>query len=178
MQPRTLDQVISSLGSVYDPQIQAVQAQQAQLPQQLQNDEQSLQGQQTQAFDNILQGARRRGTGVAFGGIPLGEQAQYTSTSYLPALANLRSTYANKGLSLTDAINQINERRATQGQSIYEGERNFAEQQRQFNAQQAAAAKASNFSPSLGRANPQPAAKPASGITPDQQNAYNDVQNL
>jgi hypothetical protein len=160
---QTLDQVIASLGSIYDPQIQNVQAQQAQLPQQLQNDESALQGQQTQAFDNILQGARRRGTGVAFGGIPLGEQAQYNATTYMPAAANLRSTYANKGLSLQDAINQINERRTSTGNQIYQfgvqqdlAERQFQEQQRQFNEQQAAAARAAaasaagGFSPTYG----------------------------
>jgi hypothetical protein len=138
MQPRTLDQVIASLSSVYDPQVQNIQAQQAQLPQQLQTDESALAGKQTQAFGDILSGARRRGTGVAFGGIPLGEQAQYNATTYMPALANLRGTYATKGLSLNDAILGINRDRSTQAQGIFENERNYFEQKRQFDEQMAA----------------------------------------
>jgi hypothetical protein len=152
MQPRTLDQVITSLGSVYDPEVQNVRAQQAALPGQLQTDETALQGEQTRAFDDILQGARRRGTGVAFGGIPLGEQAKYTSTTFLPEMARLRGTYATKGLSLEDAILGINERRAQQGQSIFENERNFFESKRQFDEQQAAnerASRAAAASPSF-----------------------------
>lgn len=145
MQPRSLDQVISSLGSIYDPQVQSVQQQQAALPGQVASEEQGLQAKQQTAFGDILNGARSRGVGVAFGGIPLSDQARYTADNYLPALANLHTAQKQQQQSLSDAINAINERRATQGQSIYEGERNFAEQQRQFNetlAQQRASAQA------------------------------------
>lgn len=158
---QTLEQIMSSLGSVYDPQVQSVQAQQAQLPQQLQNDESALQGQQKGAFDSILNGARSRGTGVAFGGIPLGEQAQYTANTFLPAMANLRSTYATKGLSLQDAINGINEKRFNNAQELYQfgvqqdqQAAQMAEQQRQFNEsqaqQKALAGAAGSFAPSFG----------------------------
>jgi hypothetical protein len=144
---QTLDQIIAGLSSVYDPQVQSVQAQQAALPQQQQNDQAALQGQQTQAFNSILQGARSRGTGVAFGGIPLGEQAQYNATTYQPALANLYSSYNAKGASLNDAINQINANRYKDAQGIYQFQvgqdqaaAQLAEQQREFDAQQKAAA--------------------------------------
>lgn len=182
MQPgRTLDQVIASLGSIYDPAAQNIQQQRSLIPQQQQADEAALQGQQTQAFDNILQGARRRGTGVAFGGIPLGEQAKYNSTTFMPALANLRGQYATKDLSLQDALLNLNRDRATQAQSTFENERNFYEQKRQFDEQQAAAkrqAAASAYAPTSGGPAKPPAAAPTSNITLDQQRAYNDVQSL
>lgn len=156
MQPRTLDQVLASLGSVYDPQVNSIRQQQSALPTQLQNDESALQGKQNQAFDQILGGARARGVG--FSGIPLGEQAKYTANTYMPALANMRTSYQNNARSLEDAIAQINERRATQGQSIYQYEQDFAESKRRYDeqaAQQAAAARAAaiaggGFSPTTG----------------------------
>lgn len=165
MQPRSLEQVLASLSSVYDPQIQNIQAQQAQIPQQLQADESALAGKQTQAYDDILNGARRRGTGVAFGGIPLGEQAQYNSTTYMPALANLRGTYATKGLSLNDAILGINRDRATQGQGIYENERNYFEQKRQFDEQQAFAREQAAAQERQARAAAAAAASPSYGYS-------------
>lgn len=158
MAARTLEQILSELGTVYDPQIQSIQAKQQDIPNQVKQEEQGLQAKQQTAFGDILNGARRRGTGVAFGGIPLQEQAKYTADNYLPALANLHTAAKQQATSLQDAINQIYERRNTQAQDIFNNDRNFAEQQRQFNEslalqkQQAAqsAAAASAFSPSLG----------------------------
>lgn len=178
MAARTLDQILTELGSVYDPQVQSIQTRMNDIPNQVKQEEQGLQARQQTAFGDILNGARRRGTGVAFGGIPLQEQARYTADTYLPALANLRTASKQQALSLQDAINQINERRSTQAQSIFEGERNFAEQQRQFDAQlaeQRAARAASNaLSPSFGGGSSSPAiAKP--NTDPLQQDAYNDV---
>lgn len=137
MQPRTMEQVYASLGSTYDPIIGNIRNQQAAIPQQLQADESALQGQQTQAFDNILSSARRRGTGVAFGGIPLGEQAKYNATTFQPAMANLRGSYATKGLSLEEAILGANRDRSSQAQGIFESERNYFEEKRRFDEQMA-----------------------------------------
>lgn len=156
MQPRSLQQVLSELDSVYNPQIDSLRTRQAALPGQMQAEEQGLQAKQEQAYGSIVDGARRRGLG--FSGIPLGEQAKYSATEYMPALARLRQQSKEQAMSLEDAILGIQERRMGQGQSIYENERSFAEQQRQFNEQmraserQAAASRAaaSAFSPSLG----------------------------
>jgi hypothetical protein len=159
MAAQTLDQVLASLSSVYDPQVQSIQAQQAQLPQQQQSDEAALKAQETSSYNDILNGARSRGTGVAFGGIPLQEQAQYNATNYLPALANLKSSYATKGSALQDALNQINENRTNNAQQIYQfgqqqdlAERQFQYQQAKDAADRAAAARAAAaaFSPTLG----------------------------
>ena len=153
MASRSLEQILSELDSVYNPQIESIRQKQSSIPGQLQSEEQGLQAKQTQAYSDIVDGARRRGLG--FSGIPLGEQAKYSATEYMPALARLRQSAKEQATSLEDAILGIQERRMTQGQSIFENERAFAEQQRQFNEQMAAqrqqaAAAASAYSPSLG----------------------------
>lgn len=156
MQPRSLQQVLSELDSVYNPQIDSIRQKQAMLPGQVQAEEQGLQAKQQTAFGDILSGARRRGLG--FSGIPLGEQARYTADNYLPALARLKQSAREQAKSLEDAILGINERRQAQGQSIYQFEQQAAEQRRQFDEQMRAqreqaaraAAAASSFAPSLG----------------------------
>lgn len=198
---QTLDQIIASLGSVYDPQIQSVQAQRAGLADQRSNDVAALQGQQTNAFNDILNGARSRGTGVAFGGIPLGDQAKYTATTYLPALANLYTSYNTKDSSLQDALNSINENRYNNANSQYQFQVNqdlqnaqLAEQKRQFDAnlaeqqrqdeinRQAAAAAASGANYSFGGGGSAAPAAPAAKADPyakiDKNGAANAVNAL
>lgn len=145
MNPRTLSQIITELNPTFNPQIQALEQRAAQIPGQIASEEAGLQARQTEAFDNILSGARRRGTGIAFGGIPLGEQARYTATEYLPSLARLRQSGVEQRMSLQDAINQIRERRDTLAQQIFQTEQDRAE-----SARQAAASRAAMASPSLG----------------------------
>ena len=137
MAVKTLDQIISELGSVYNPQIESVQKQQSLIPEQAQNDETQLQAKQTQAFDDILGGARRRGMG--FSGIPLSEQAKYTSTEFLPAIAKVKMQAKQQALTLQDALNQIYERRNTAGNQLYQmgvqndfQERQFAFEQQKY----------------------------------------------
>lgn len=161
MQPRSLDAILSELNNTYQPQIQSIEARKALIPGQIEAEEKGLQGKQTQAFDDILGGARRRGLG--FSGIPLGEQAKYTSTEFLPALARLRQSGREQEMSLQDAILGITERRDTLGRQLFQSEQDraeqirqynesLAEQKRQFDLQQRAAAKAAGggFSPSYG----------------------------
>src|SRR4051812_19091785 len=106
----SLSQIIDQLQTTYQPQIDLVQKQQADLPGQQQAAEQGLNAQKDQGFTDILSAARSRGTGVAFGGIPLQEQSKYLATNYLPAAANLKSSYNQQATSLQDAINQIYEK--------------------------------------------------------------------
>ena len=148
MQPRSLQQVLTELDSVYNPQIDNLRTRQAGLPGQMQAEEQGLKAQESDYFDNtIMADARRRGVG--FGGIPQGERARYGSTQFLPALARLKQQSKDQAMSLEDAILGIQERRNTQGQGIYENEQNRFEQRRQFdvtleeNRRQAAAQRAS-----------------------------------
>lgn len=140
---RTLDQILAEIGTVYNPQIQSVQTRLNDIPNQIKAEEQGLSAQKDQAFGNILDGARRRGLG--FSGIPLGEQAKYTATDYLPALARLRQSGKEQAMSLQDAINQIQERRQNQALSLqqYDQQRYdaYESEQRQLAAQREAAAR-------------------------------------
>jgi len=144
---RTLEQIISELNPTFQPQVQSLQERANLIPQQIQAEEQGLQAKQTDAFGSITDGARRRGLG--FSGIPLGEQAKYTASEYLPAIARLRQSGQERAYSLQDAILGINERRDTLGQQIYgqEKDREFQAQQAEANRRAQAAASAV---PSLG----------------------------
>lgn len=161
MQPRTLDQIISELNPTYDPQIKSLRERQGLIPGQVAEEEKGLQAKQEQAFGDILGGARHRGLG--FSGIPLSEQARYTSTEFLPALARLRQQGKEQAMSLEDAILGITERRNTLAQQLRQQEVDRAEQIRQFNEQMAfnreqaaaqerasMAAAGGGFSPSFG----------------------------
>jgi hypothetical protein len=128
---RTLDQIIAELNPTYQAQRESIQQQQSLIPGQIASQEQALSAQKDKGYADILSGARRRGTGVAFGGIPLAEQAQYNATQYMPALANLRTAGTQQAMSLQDALNQINERQQTTAQSIYQTEQDRAFQERQ-----------------------------------------------
>jgi hypothetical protein len=130
---RTLEQIIAEINPNFQAQTKSLQDQQALIPGQIQTQETALGARKDSAFGDILSGARRRGTGVAFGGIPLAEQSKYLATDYMPALANLRSQGQQQAMSLQDAILGINERRDTLGQQIYQ-----TEQDRAFQASEAA----------------------------------------
>lgn len=194
MAASTLDQVIASLQNVYQPQIDSINQQQAALPAQAAAQTAGVNAAKDDAFNGILSQARQRGTGVAFGGIPLGEQAQYTASTYAPALANLQTSQNQQGQSLVDALNKINEDKFNTANGIYQFGVNqdnqaqqLAEQQREFDASQAAAAKAAasanSFSPSSGGgAAPTSGANPAAALTggktkQDAQNAITALMN-
>jgi hypothetical protein len=147
MQPRTYQQIYDELGSIYDPQAAVIKQQQQAIPGQVQAEEAGLQAKQGQAYDDILSGARRRNMG--FAGIPLGEQAKYSATEYMPALARLHQSGREQATSLEQAILGIQEKRAATAQSNYQYETSLAENRRQFDEQQRATAAANNFSPTF-----------------------------
>lgn len=130
MAVRSLEQILSELGSVYNPQIDSLRQQQSAIPQQISSEEQGLQAKQTDAFDQILGGARRRGLG--FSGIPLQEQARYTSTEFLPALARLRQSGRQQASGLEDAILGVQERRNTLANQLRQAETDNDLRERQF----------------------------------------------
>ncbi len=139
MQPtRTLQQILAESNSVYDPQVASLQKQIGDLPGQTAAEEAGLQAKQNDAFNEIVNGARRRGLG--FSGIPLGEQAQYTASTYLPAVAQLHTAQNQQATSLSDAISQIREQQFNNAQSVYQAEQDRALQAKQA-ADQAAAYK-------------------------------------
>lgn len=136
MQPRTLEQIITELNTSYNPQIETLRKQQALIPQQTEATIQAAGAAQSQAYEDILTGARRRGLG--FAGIPLGEQAKYASTVYAPAVLSARAGGQQQALSLEQSLNQLVAQRAQQAEQIRQYELDMAERQRQFNEQLAA----------------------------------------
>ena len=167
MAVRSLEQIMSELAQVDAPRENNIRQQQALIPQQLADDEKQLQAKQTQAFDDILGGARRRGLG--FAGIPIAEQARYTSTEFLPSLARARTQSRQNALSLEDAILGLQKERFGQAnvlrqQDIDNDYRNqmFDFEKQKYNEQvaearrQASAARASASSPLGGLFKPQP----------------------
>lgn len=130
MQPRTFDQILSSVQAQSDPQRQTVLNQIADLPNQQAAAESGLNAQKDQAYQDIVSGAQQRGIG--FSGIPLQEQAKYNATNYAPALANLKSTYANQKGTLESALAGIGQNDYSTAQNQFNTEQALAEQQRQF----------------------------------------------
>lgn len=146
---RTLDQIYADLGNNYTGSANIINTRLNAIPGEIDAGIAATDAKLNVANENILNSARRRGTGIALGGIPVGEQAKYAATDYAPAIANLRATGAQKELSLQESLQQLDRERRSQSQSIYDNElsRDFQERQfqegvRQFNEQQAAAARA------------------------------------
>ena len=88
---RALKQILAELDSVYSPQKSAYSKQIEALPGMQQAELGGLDAAKKDSFNQITQGANRRG--VAFGGIPLEEQANYLGSSDLPAVANLKGRF-------------------------------------------------------------------------------------
>ncbi len=187
---RDINQILAEVTAQSDPQRKTVLNQISQLPQQQAAQESALAARKDQAYEEILGGARRRGLG--FSGIPLGEQAKYAATEYAPAVANLKSSMNDRQSTLEAALASIGSNNYATAQDIFNADRTFAEQQRQFNenlafqrqqaAQQAAASAGSNnalsslFGGGTGVAGAS-TAKPVP-IDANKQNLYNQVKNM
>jgi hypothetical protein len=148
MQPRTIEQILAESEKYYSPLLESIQKRKATIPGMIQSDIAAADAAQTQAYENILTGAQRRGLG--FSGIPLGEQAKYASTVYAPAILAAKAKGTEYGLTLDDAINQIYANRYANAQTQANWEQTFAENVRQANMANSAT---SNFNPNW---NPQP----------------------
>lgn len=148
---RTLDQILAELSPQFDPQIEQIRKRQAEIPGQLQAEEQGLEAKQQSAFGSITDAARRRGLGSS--GIPLAEQARYSATEYMPALARLRQSGREQAMGLEDAILGIQERRGTLAQQIrgQEEQRDWETQQNELNRRNQLAA--ARFTPTVGNQN-------------------------
>lgn len=139
---RALNDILTELNSVYQPQKDLYNKQISEIDPAMQAEDKGLQAQQQDSFNQITQGANRRG--LLFSGIPLQEQAQYTGSQYLPAVANLKAKYAQQRFNLQDALAKINQDQYQSAYGIYNNEVN------QDNARRAAAAAAGAGSPSFG----------------------------
>lgn len=128
---RTIDQILAEVNASTDPQRKTILSQIASVPQQMEAEEAGLEAKKTKAFDDILAGARRRGMG--FSGIPLGEQADYTATEFLPAVARVKQSGQDRVKSLESALNDIGSRNWLTANDIFNNERNFEEDRRRYN---------------------------------------------
>lgn len=147
---RALADIITELNSVYNPQRDVYSKQVDTLDPQMAAEQQGLQAQQQDSFKQITDTANRRG--LLFSGIPLQEQAAYTGQSFLPAVANLKSKYAQQRFNLQDAIAKITQDQYLKGQDIYQGEVTRDEEARQFNERLAAQARADEANRAAARA--------------------------
>jgi hypothetical protein len=180
----SLDTILQQLDASYNPARQAINDRIGQLQGQADSQISGLNAQKDSAFNDITNGARDRGMG--FSGIPLAEQAKYTATDFLPAVAKVRQSQNDARSSLTDAINNlgIDQRKTAFG--IQQGQQQMDFQREQQAAAERAAAAARQASAGAGvggfglgsgggGAAPQPQqAKPKTD--PLQQDAYNDVK--
>jgi len=102
---RELQQILTELNAVYDPQKQNYNQQIQSLDPAMQAEEKGLSAAKEDAFSQITAGANRRG--LLFSGIPIEEQARYTGSQYLPSVANLKSRYATQRFNLQDALAKV-----------------------------------------------------------------------
>lgn len=137
---RSLAQIQKELDPAYAGSRKTIQAQKAALPGETQQQLEGLQAQAQQSHTDILDSARRRGLG--FSGIPIGEQVQYDSTVFKPAVADLYSRQNERATSLDEALNQLFRDQRTQASTLRQSEldrdlqqRQLQEQIRQFNQQ-------------------------------------------
>lgn len=117
---RALDQILSELNSVYDPQRQNINKQISALDPAQQAEQQGLEAAKNDAFSQITDQANRRG--LFYSGIPIKEQQQYTGANFLPAVANLKGRYAQQRFSLQDALNKVQSDQYNQAYGIRQSE--------------------------------------------------------
>lgn len=142
---RPLGQILSELNSVYDPQRQVYNSQISNLDPMQVEEQKGLEAAKQDSFQQITDTANRRG--LFYSGIPIAEQQKYTGATYLPAVANLRSRYAQQRFNLQDALAQITRDQYLKGQDIWQTELSRDEAARQAAAARAGAGGAS---PSFG----------------------------
>lgn len=102
---RELSAILTELNSVYNPQRDLINKQVGELDPMQKAEEQGLEYAKKDAFDQITNQANRRG--LFYSGIPVQEEQRYTGGTFLPAVANLRSKYAQQRFNLQDALNKL-----------------------------------------------------------------------
>lgn len=105
MDPRLQD-IYNQLESVYQPQRAALQQQMPLYEQQAAANRAPLEQARSNAFRDITGTAQQRG--MLFSGFTPEEQARYTGTKYLPALAGVEQTLQQRKMNLEQQLNQLN----------------------------------------------------------------------
>lgn len=134
---RELSSILSDLNNVYNPQRDVIKQQQASLDPMMEAENKGLDAAKQDAFSQITDQSNRRG--LFYSGIPVAEEQKYTGATYLPAVANLRSKYAQQRFNLQDSLNNIDLEQRKYGQSLYDSEVNQDLARQQAAATRAAA---------------------------------------
>lgn len=133
---RALQDILTELNSVYDPQRQSYNNQISSLDPQLEAEQKGLQAQKEDSFRQITDQANRRG--MFYSGLPIAEEQRYTGQQFLPAVANLRAKYSSQRFGLQDAIAKITADQYNTAYGVRQKELEVDEQRRQFDEQMAA----------------------------------------
>lgn len=145
---RQLSAILSDLNNVYNPQRDVIKQQQAQLDPMMEAENKGLDAAKQDAFSQITDQSNRRG--LFYSGIPIAEEQKYTGSTYLPAVANLRSKYAQQRFNLQDSLNNIDLEQRKYGQSLYDNEVALDLQRESAAAASRAAGAGGGWSPSMG----------------------------
>lgn len=143
---RALTDILTELNNVYQPQKDNYNQQIAGLDPAQQSEEASLAAAKDDAFKQTYTDANRRG--LAFSGIPIGEQANYLKTSYLPSIGNLKANYRQQRFNLQDALAKVGADQYNTAYGIRQKELD-TEAAAQAAAQAARASAGSGFSPTF-----------------------------
>lgn len=114
MDPGNYQSVYDSLAGQYQPQTDLVNSQIAQLQPQQDAQQASLDQAKVNAFKDITNSANSKG--VLFSGVPIDQQSTYVGTKYLPAVANLKTSFNNTKNTLLGQINTLSAARQRQAQ--------------------------------------------------------------
>jgi hypothetical protein len=133
---RALQDILTELNAVYQPQKDIYNTQLGSLDPQLQAETQGLEAQKRDSFQQITDQANRRG--LFYSGLPVAEEQRYTGQQFLPAVANLRAKYSSQRFGLQDAIAKITADQYNQGQGIYQKELDRDAEMKMFNDKLAA----------------------------------------
>lgn len=164
-----LADIMKESDSYYQPKKDLYNQQLSQTDPQQQAEVQGLQQQQQDSFSQIRDQAQRRG--LFFSGIPLAEQAKYTASQFLPAVANLQGKYRQQRFGLENALTDLGSQQYSDAMGIQQKQidREFQAQQAEL-SRQASAASAANtgYQPTASVSNANTATdytKPDSGMT-------------
>lgn len=123
MNPTDYGDQFNALASQYQPQTDLINSQIAALPGQQAAQASALDQAKVNAFKDITNSANSKG--VLFSGVPIDQQSTYVGTKYLPALADLNTSFNNTKNTLLGQINSLNSDRSKQAQgniSAYQAE--------------------------------------------------------
>lgn len=139
-----LADIMKESDSYYQPKKDLYNQQLSQTDPQQQAEVQGLQQQQQDTFSQIRDQAQRRG--LFFSGIPIAEQARYTGSQFLPAVANLQSKYTQQRTGLQGALADLGQQQYSDAMGIQQKQidREFQAEQGRL-AREASAAGSGQF---------------------------------